>query len=50
MATLQADSPATTPVPQEDLVADLRARLREAEETLDAIRYGEVDAVLVKQA
>jgi PAS domain S-box-containing protein len=32
------------------LIADLRAKLREAEETLDAIRYGEVDAVLVKQS
>ena len=34
----------------DDVVAGLRARLQEAEETLDAIRYGEVDAVLVKQS
>jgi PAS domain S-box-containing protein len=32
------------------LIAELRAKLREAEETLDAIRYGTVDAVLVKQS
>jgi PAS domain S-box-containing protein len=30
-----------------DEMADLKARLREAEETLDAIRNGEVDAVVV---
>lgn len=29
-------------------IADLRARLQEAEETLRAIRYGEVDAVVVQ--
>lgn len=29
------------------LIAELRARLQEAQETLDAIRYGEVDAVVV---
>ncbi|MDB5777061.1 MAG: hypothetical protein JWP38_3194 [Herbaspirillum sp.] len=34
----------------QNTIADLRAKLREAEETLDAIRYGEVDAVLVKQS
>lgn len=32
------------------LIIELRARLREAEETLDAIRNGEIDAVLVGQA
>jgi PAS domain S-box-containing protein len=32
------------------LISELRAKLREAEETLDAIRYGTVDAVLVKQS
>ena len=31
----------------ETLIAELRARLLEAEETLDAIRHGEVDAVVV---
>ena len=31
----------------ETLIAELRARLQEAEETLDAIRQGEVDAVVV---
>lgn len=31
----------------EALIAELRARLQEAEETLDAIRQGEVDAVVV---
>jgi len=35
---------------EEDTLAGLRAQLREAQETLDAIRFGEVDAVLVKQA
>lgn len=39
-------TPATADTP---MVADLRARLREAEETLDAIRCGQVDAVLVNQ-
>ncbi|HEV2677518.1 MAG TPA: ATP-binding protein [Aliidongia sp.] len=33
--------------PTASYVADLEARLREAEETLDAIRNGEVDAVVV---
>jgi PAS domain-containing protein len=32
------------------VIADLQARLREVEETLDAIRCGDVDAVLVNQA
>lgn len=32
---------------EEILIAELRARLQEAEETLDAIRQGEVDAVVV---
>jgi PAS domain S-box-containing protein len=32
------------------IISELRAKLREAEETLDAIRYGTVDAVLVKQS
>lgn len=31
-----------------DEIADLRARLVEADETLSAIRTGEVDAVLVR--
>jgi signal transduction histidine kinase/CheY-like chemotaxis protein len=35
---------------EEDTLAGLRAQLREAHETLDAIRFGEVDAVLVRQA
>lgn len=35
---------------REVVIADLRARLREVEDTLDAIRCGEVDAVLVNQA
>jgi hypothetical protein len=35
---------------EQEIVIDLRAKLREAEETLDAIRYGKVDAVLVKEA
>lgn len=35
---------------EQNIVIDLRAKLREAEETLDAIRYGKVDAVLVKEA
>lgn len=35
---------------EQGIVIDLRAKLREAEETLDAIRYGKVDAVLVKEA
>ncbi len=34
----------------EALIADLRAKLREAQETLNAIRCGEVDAVLVNEA
>jgi PAS domain S-box-containing protein len=38
-----AYSPATSP----DEVDSLRVRLREAEETLDAIRYGRVDALVV---
>jgi len=33
--------------PPAEEIASLRARLREAEETLDAIRHGEVDAVVV---
>lgn len=37
-----------TPAPSDEL-ADLRARLREAEETLDAIRYGRVDALVVSK-
>jgi PAS domain S-box-containing protein len=32
------------------VISELRAKLREAEETLDAIRYGTVDAALVKQS
>ncbi|MDB5953744.1 response regulator [Ramlibacter sp.] len=32
------------------MIADLRAKLREAEETLEAIRCGDVDAVVVNQA
>ena len=38
----------TTQVQSADEVADLRARLQEAEETLRAIRHGEVDAVVVQ--
>ena len=40
---------ATTPNGMSDqtLIAELRARLQEAQETLDAIRHGEVDAVVV---
>lgn len=34
----------------QDLIADLRAKLREAEETLSAIRCGDVDAVVVNQS
>jgi PAS domain S-box-containing protein len=34
-------------MPEETQLAELRARLQEAEETLDAIRQGEVDAVVV---
>lgn len=42
---------ATHTTPEEiALISDLRAQLREAQETLDAIRHGEVDAVLVKQS
>ncbi|HEX8204148.1 MAG TPA: hypothetical protein VF590_26965, partial [Isosphaeraceae bacterium] len=40
----------TTGTPDDDLLAenaDLRARLEEAEETLDALRLGEVDALLI---
>ncbi len=35
---------------ENSIIEDLRSKLREAEETLDAIRNGEVDAVLVKNA
>ncbi len=38
------------PASHEAVIADLRAKLREAEETLEAIRCGEVDAVLVNQS
>lgn len=38
------------PATEAEVISDLRARLREAQETLDAIRDGEVDAVLVKQS
>ncbi len=41
---------ASEPAAQQAVIADLRAKLREAQETLDAIRCGEVDAVLVDQA
>jgi hypothetical protein len=37
-----------TPEQLRDEVAVLRARLAEADETLSAIRIGEVDAVLVR--
>ena len=36
-----------TPTPSSDEIADLRARLEEAEETLRAIRSGEVDAIVI---
>lgn len=36
-----------TPNPRTEVEDDLRARLREAEETLDAIRWGRVDALVV---
>jgi signal transduction histidine kinase/CheY-like chemotaxis protein len=45
-----ADPSAWPSAGQEAVITDLRARLREAEDTLDAIRCGEVDAVLVNQA
>jgi PAS domain S-box-containing protein len=45
-----ADPAARPAAAHEAVIADLRAKLREAEETLDAIRCGEVDAVLVNQA
>jgi len=39
-----------SPAPRDQAeIADLRARLAEAEETLDAIRNGEVDALIVNQ-
>ncbi len=43
---LREDSPQVT----QDVINNLRAKLREAEETLDAIRFGKVDAVLVNEA
>jgi PAS domain S-box-containing protein len=47
---MELDSVRKALLVEQGVVADLRARLREAEETLDAIRYGKVDAVLVKEA
>lgn len=47
---MSPESAARKSVAQEAVIADLRARLREVEETLEAIRCGEVDAVLVNQA
>lgn len=47
---MSPESAAKKSVAQEAVIADLRARLREVEETLEAIRCGEVDAVLVNQA
>jgi PAS domain S-box-containing protein len=47
---MSVDFPAQCCAAQVAVIEDLRARLREAEETLDAIRCGEVDAVLVHQA
>jgi PAS domain S-box-containing protein len=47
---MSADRAPRTNAAYKTVIADLRARLREAEETLHAIRCGEVDAVLVNQA
>jgi PAS domain S-box-containing protein len=47
---MSPESAASEFAAQEAVIADLRAKLREVEETLDAIRCGEVDAVLVNQA
>jgi PAS domain S-box-containing protein len=47
---MRADPAPGLAAAHEAVVADLRARLRAAEDTLDAIRYGEVDAVVVQQA
>lgn len=47
---MTADPPLMDGPGEQEQIADLRARLAEAQETLDAIRYGAVDAVLVKQS
>lgn len=47
---MSPESAARKSAAQEAVIADLRAKLREVEETLEAIRCGEVDAVLVNQA
>ncbi|MDB5880572.1 MAG: hypothetical protein JWP43_450 [Ramlibacter sp.] len=48
MSADRAARPSSTD--HEAVIGDLRAKLREAEETLQAIRYGEVDAVLVNES
>jgi PAS domain S-box-containing protein len=50
MATMDRDHLGRALMVEQNIITDLRAKLREAEQTLDAIRYGEVDAVLVKEA
>ena len=51
MEFMKAEAPGQLPsVGTGQVISELRAQLREAHETLDAIRYGEVDAVLVRQA
>jgi PAS domain S-box-containing protein len=47
---MSSERPARPAAGHEAVIADLRAKLREAEETLSAIRFGEVDAVVVNQA
>ncbi|MDB5900730.1 MAG: hypothetical protein JWP41_4332, partial [Ramlibacter sp.] len=42
---MSSERPARPAAGHEAVIADLRAKLREAEETLSAIRFGEVDAV-----
>jgi PAS domain S-box-containing protein len=44
------ESSEVPPQVEREVISNLRAKLREAEETLDAIRYGKVDAVLVNEA